>query len=101
MEISNNDLARILGRMEEKLDAQTVGLAALDVKVSQRLDDHDRRLRELEVANPKAIGERVGEAERRIAALEADSARTGVIAGATSGLAVALVAEWLRHRLGI
>jgi len=101
MEISNNDLARILGRMEEKLDAQTVGLTALDAKVSMRLDEHDRRLRELEVANPKAIGEKVEAAEKRLAALEADSARAGLIAGAGSGLAMALVGEWLRHKLGL
>ena len=101
MEISNNDLARILGRMEEKLDAQAVGLSALDAKVSMRLDDHHRGLRELEAANPKAIGEKVEAAEKRIAALEADSVRTGMIAGAGSGLAMALIGEWLRHKLGL
>jgi len=31
MEISNDDLARILGRMEAKLDAQSVGLASLAI----------------------------------------------------------------------
>ncbi len=101
MEISNNDLALMLGRMEGKLDAQAVGLTALDAKVSTRLDEHDRRLRELEVANPKVIGEKVEAAEKRLAALEADSARVSVIAGAGSGLAMAAITEYLRHKLGL
>jgi len=101
MEISNNDLARILGRMEEKLDAQSVGLASVDAKLTLLRDEHDRRLRDLEVANPKAIGEKVEAHEKRIAALEKDAVRSGVVAGAGSGLLIAVAAEWLKQKVGL
>ena len=101
MEISNDDLARILGRMEAKLDAQSVGLASLDAKVTMRLDEHDRRLRDLEVANPHALGEKVDAVEKRVAALEADSARAGMVAGAGSGLLIAVAAEYVKSKLGL
>lgn len=108
MQISNDDLARILGRMEGKLDAQATatkrvedGLAALDVKVSRRLDDHDERIRELEVANPKKLAENVKNHEDRIRTLENGAAKAGVIAGVGSSLAIAAIVEVFKRKMGL
>jgi hypothetical protein len=108
MEISNDDLARILGRMEGKLDAQVgstkrveEGLANLDVKMTRRLDEHDQRLRDLEVANPKAIAEAVQAHDKRIRALENGAAKAGVIAGVGSSVGIAVIVEVLKRKLGM
>jgi hypothetical protein len=108
MQISNDDLARILGRMEGKLDEQVNaskrlegGLANLDNKVSARLDDHDTRLRELEVANPKQIAETVVDHAARIQALEKGAAKAGVVAGVGSSLALAVLVELLKRKMGL
>ena len=108
MEVSADDLARILGRMEAKLDAQANaiervedGLAGLDKKVSMRLDDHDRRLRELEVANPQELATKVKGHEERIQALERGAAKAGVIAGVGSSVAVAALVELFKRKLGM
>lgn len=108
MEISNDDLARILGRMEAKLDEQVNaskrvegGLAILDAKVSRRLDEHDQRLRELEVANPKKLADAIKGHEARIQELERGAARAGVIAGVGSSLAIAAMIELLKRKLGL
>lgn len=108
MQVSDDDLARILGRIEGKLDAQAGaikrvedGLAGLDEKVSMRLDDHDRRLRDLEVANPKELANKVKGHEDRIQALERGAAKSGVIAGVGSGLTMAVLVEIVKHKLGL
>jgi hypothetical protein len=107
MQISNDDLARILGRIESKLDAQAAtttrvegGLATLDQKVSLRLDEHDQRLRELEIANPKQMTTTLHEHEERIQTLERNAAKAGAIAGVGSSLAVAALVELLKGKLG-
>lgn len=106
MQISNDDLARILGRIESKLDAQADattrvegGLASLETKVSVRLDDHDLRLRELEVANPKQLAAAIKGHEERIQSLERGAAKSGVIAGVGSSLAMAALLELIKHKL--
>lgn len=108
MEISNDDLARILGRIEAKMDAQAHAtlrlegnLAALDAKVSERLDHHDVRLRELEKANPQALAEKVKGHEERIQALERGAAKAGVVAGVGSSLAMAALVELVKHKMGL
>ncbi len=107
MQISNDDLARILGRMEAKLDEQAgaskrveEGLANLDAKVGLRLDQHDIRLRELEVANPKKMAETLGAHAQRLEALEKGAARAGVVAGVGSSVAIAVVIEILKKKIG-
>jgi hypothetical protein len=107
MQISNDDLARILGRMEAKLDEQVHaskrmegGLASLDSKVSRRLDEHDQRLRDLEIANPKKLGETVKGHDARIQALEKGAARAGVVAGIGSSVAIAALVEFMKRKLG-
>jgi hypothetical protein len=106
--ISNDDLARILGRMEAKLDAQgsatkrvEEGLSNLDAKVGLRLDQHDIRLRELEVANPKKLGETVANHALRIDALEKGAVRSGVIAGVGSGVVMAVLVELVKKKIGL
>lgn len=106
--ISNDDLARILGRMEAKLDDQVSaskrleeGLVTLDSKVGRRLDQHDLRLRELEVANPKKLAETVAGHALRLDALEKGAVRTGVIAGVGSGVAMAVLMELIKKKIGL
>jgi threonine synthase len=108
MEISNDDLARILGRMEAKLDQQAStslrvenSLTNLDTKVTRQFAEHDQRLRELEVANPKRLAESVKGHEERIQALEKGAAKAGVVAGVGSSLAMAALIELVKHKLGL
>jgi hypothetical protein len=108
MQISNDDLARILGRIEGKLDEQANaskrlegGLANLEMKVGVRLDDHDARLRELEVANPKKLAETVAAHTARLQALEQGAAKAGVVAGVGSSVALAVLIELLKRKLGL
>lgn len=108
MQISNDDLARILGRMEAKLDGQASAVkrveeavASVDRKVTQRLDEHDARLRRLEVANPEKLAQVVAEHGKRIEALEQGSAKAGVVAGIASGVTVSAVASFVRAKLGL
>ncbi|MFZ6644436.1 hypothetical protein ACO0LO_01860 [Undibacterium sp. TJN25] len=107
MEVSNDDIARILGRIEAKLDEQAhtskrleTGITSLDSKVSRRLDEHDLRLRELEVANPKKLAETVKAHEERIRELEKGSTRAGVLAGFGSSVALAAIIELMKRKLG-
>lgn len=106
MQISNDDLARILGRMEAKLDQQTntslrveSNVASLDAKVTRQFAEHDLRLRELEIANPKRLAESVKGHEDRIQALEKGAARAGVIAGIGSSVAITALLELVKHKL--
>lgn len=106
--ISNDDLARILGRMEAKLDGQVSasqrvedGLAKLDAKVARRLDEHELRLRDLEVANPKKLAETINGHTQRIEALEKGAARAGVVAGVGSGVAMAVLIELIKKKIGL
>lgn len=108
MEISNDDLARMLGRMETKIDQQAstslrveTNLASLDTKVMLKFAEHDQRLRELEVANPKRLAESVKGHEERIQALERGAAKAGVVAGVGSSLAMAALIELIKHKLGL
>jgi hypothetical protein len=108
MQISNDDLARILGRMEGKLDAQAPaikrvedGLASLEVKVTTRLDNHDERLRELEVANPKELAKKVKDHDERIRTLEKGAAKAGMVAGVGSSVVIAVIVEAFKRKLGM
>lgn len=108
MQISNDDLGRILGRLEAKLDEQASAfkrvedaVANVDCKVTQRLDEHDARLRRLEVANPKKLAQTVSEHTKRLEALEHGAVRSGVISGIASGVTVGALASLLRAKLGI
>ena len=104
MEISNDELARILGRMEAKLDAQgqsslrqETALAALDEKLTTRLNKHEERLRVIEVVNPERLAATVQEHEQRIQSLEKGAAKAGMIAGLASSLGVAALVELFKH----
>lgn len=117
MQISNDDLGRILGRIEGKLDAaiesstrQEHALAAmdkkltgqletLDTKLNDRIDSQEERLRTLEITNPAAIAKTVADHAERIAALEKGAARAGVIAGVGSSVGIAVVVEILKRKL--
>lgn len=108
MQISNDDLARILGRMEAKLDAQTQSsirqegaLASLDNKLTQRLNGHEDRLRALEVTNPAGIAESVEAHELRIRSLESGAAKAGVVAGIGSSIGIAVLVELAKRKLGL
>lgn len=85
MEISNNDLARILGNIEANVAAQMnssvrqeAAIARLDEKMSKRLDDHEKRLRDLEKG----------------------AAKSGAIAGVGASLGVAVIIEIIKRKLG-
>jgi L-ribulose-5-phosphate 3-epimerase UlaE len=108
LEISNDDLGRILGRMEAKLDEQVSAskrveeaVASVDRKVTQRLDEHDARLRRLEVANPEELAKAISAHGKRIESLEQSAARAGVVAGIASGLTVSVLAALARAKLGL
>ncbi|MDQ2822445.1 MAG: hypothetical protein M3Y65_19055 [Pseudomonadota bacterium] len=108
MNISNDDLARILGRMEAKLDEQAgaskrveAGLSNLDTKVTARLDHHDQRIRDLEVANPKKLAETLSVHALRLEALEKGAARIGVVSGVGSALAISVIIEVLKKKIGL
>lgn len=100
MQISNDDLARILGRIEAKLDAHGVGLTNLDEKVTRRLDEHEKRLREVEIANPKKLAEAVKDHDQRIQALEKGAAKSGVLAGVGTSVVVGALIELIRRQMG-
>lgn len=107
MEISNNDLARILGRIEANLEAQGQtssrierAVDALDEKLTQRLDEHDRRLRQLENTDPEGMARALAGHEERIAKLEKGAARAGVIAGIGSAAGMAVLVELIKQKLG-
>lgn len=100
MQISNDELARILGRIEAKLDAHGDGLANLDAKMSRRLDEHDLRLREVEIANPKKLAEAVKDHDQRIQALEKGAAKAGVLAGIGTSVVVGALIEFVRRQMG-
>jgi transposase len=108
MQISNDDLARILGRLEAKMDEQArtskrveEAVASVDRKVAQRLDEHDARLRRLEVANPEKLAQAMAEHEKRIEALEQGAARNGVIAGIGSAVAMSALIELFKKKIGM
>jgi hypothetical protein len=108
MEISNNDIARILGNIESKLDAQMrssdrheQSLLRLEKTLTDRADDHDERLRALEVANPAQIAESVADHEKRLKSLEHGAARAGVVAGIGSSIGVAVIVEIAKRKLGL
>lgn len=108
MEIGNDDLARTLGRMESKLDEQVNtskrvegALVNLDLKITQRLNEHDERLRQLEVANPTKLAETVREHADRIQALEKGAVKTGLITGIGASVVIAAAVEMMKNKLGL
>ncbi|MDO8180169.1 MAG: hypothetical protein Q7T62_18125 [Undibacterium sp.] len=107
MDISNNDLARILGNIEANVATQMqsslrqeAAITALDQKMTHRLDGMDGRLREIEKINPAKIAEAVKDHTTRINALEQGSARNAALAGMGASLAVAAVVEFIKRKLG-
>ncbi|EHP39411.1 hypothetical protein OR16_31659 [Cupriavidus basilensis OR16] len=99
---------RILGRIEGKLDAQAenfkqmaTAISNLEIKLGGQIADIDRRLRELEIANPSRLQEEQEDHGRRIASLERSSAMTGAIAGAGASVGMAVVVELLKRKLGM
>jgi cysteine synthase len=108
MQIGENDLARILGRMEAMLEEQArsskrveESVAKIDLKVTQRLDEHEVRLRKLEVANPEQLAKDLAAHGKRIEALEQGAARNGVIAGIGSAVAMSALVELAKRKLGL
>ena len=78
MEISNNDLARMLGNIEAKAAMQMAAIADLKTEVVKRLDDHEKRLRDLEKG----------------------AAKSGAIAGVGASLVVAVIVETIKRKMG-
>lgn len=108
MEISNNDIARILGNIEAKMDAQMKSserheqsLLRVEKKLTERADGHEMRLRMLEASNQPRIAESVQDHEDRLQLLERDAARTGIIAGIGSSVGVAVIVEIVRRKMGL
>jgi hypothetical protein len=106
MAITNEDLARILGNIEAtlKANADTAtriegAVSQLETKVTRRLDDHESRLRTLEIANPEAIAIQVEGHEKRLRALETGAARSGALAGLGSSVVIAAIVEALKRAL--
>ena len=107
MEISNNDIARILGNIEANLASQMESskrqeatLTSLDNKISQRLDGHDERLRVLEQANPAELAKAIKTHGERISALERGAAKSGALAGMGASVGIAVVVEIIKRKLG-
>ena len=107
MDISNNDLARILGNIEANVATQMqsslrqeAALASLDIKISKRLDSHDERLRAIELVNPAQIAETIEAHSKRLSALEQGAAKAGLIAGIGSSLSVAVIVEIIKRKMG-
>jgi len=108
MEISNNDIARILGNIEAKMDAQMKSserheqsLLRVEKKLTERADGHETRLRMLEASNQPRIAESVQDHEDRLQLLERDAVRTGIIAGIGSSVGVAVIVEIVRRKMGL
>ncbi len=78
MEISNNDLARMLGNIEAKAAMHMAAIADLKTEVVKRLDDHEKRLRDLEKG----------------------AAKSGAIAGVGASLVVAVIVETIKRKMG-
>lgn len=104
---SNHDIAVTLGRMDAKLDAQTQSsarqegqLKELDHKLTTRLNNHDERLRDLEIANPTAIGTTVKSHEQRLQELEKKGVKYAVATSAVGSIGMALLLEWAKQKLG-
>lgn len=107
MDISNNDLARILGNIESNVAAQMqsslrqeAAMASLDSKISKRLDNHDERLRVIEQVNPAQMAEAIKSHSSRLSELEKGAARSGAIAGVGASLTVAAVVEFFKRQMG-
>lgn len=108
MEISNNDIARILGNIESKVDSQMKSserleqnLLRLESKINERVDGHEDRIRSLEVANPQQLAEDIAAHEKRIRSLEHGAARAGVISGVGSAVGMAVIIEIAKRKLGL
>lgn len=105
---TNNELARILGRIEGKLEEQTnatrrveAAVTAMEAKLSGRLDQHEDRLRALEIANPTELAEAVKDHEQRLQALEKGAAKAGIISGIGASLGMAVLLEVAKSKLGL
>lgn len=108
MEISNNDIARILGNIEAKVDSQMrsserheQSLLRVERKLTDRVDGHELRLRTLEVANPAQIAEDIKGHEARLKMLENGAAKSGAIAGVGASIGIAVIVEIVKRKLGI
>ncbi|WP_295756054.1 hypothetical protein [Undibacterium sp.] len=107
MEISNNDLARILGNIEAKVDVQMQALnrhenslLRVEKALTERADGLDKRLREVELANPAELAKSIKSHSERLNILEQGSAKSGVIAGIGSSLGVAVIIEIIKRKMG-
>lgn len=99
---------RILGRIEGKLDAlaennkqMAIALSSLETKLGGQIADIDRRLRTLEIANPTRLQDEIEAHDKRLVNLERSSAVTGAVAGAGASVAMAVVVEYLKRKLGM
>lgn len=107
MDISENNLARILGNIESKMDhlmassqKHEESLVRMETTLTKRMDDHDERLRELEVANPIKLGETLKGHDKRLSDLEKTSARAGALAGLGASVLIAGLVEYVKRKIG-
>lgn len=107
MDISNNDLARILGNIEAKVDVQMQALnrhenslLRVEKALTERADGLDKRLREVEQANPVELAKSIKSHSERLNVLEQGSAKSGLIAGVGSSLGIAVIVEIIKRKMG-
>lgn len=107
MDISNNDLARILGNIEAKVDVQMQALnrhenslLRVEKALTERADGLDKRLREVEQANPVELAKSIKSHGERLNILEQGSAKSGLIAGVGSSLGIAVIVEIIKRKMG-
>lgn len=99
---------RILGRIEGKLDAQAENLKQctdavnkLEARWAAQMAEMDRRVRELEIANPAQANKDLEEHDKRLSALERSATMSGAIAGAGASIGMAVVVELLKRKIGL
>lgn len=107
MQVPEDNLARILGNIESNLSnlvesskKHEASLLRMENTFTKRIDDHDQRLRELEISNPSAMAEALKNHHERISSLEKSSARAGALAGLGSSVLVAGLIEYVKHKIG-
>lgn len=107
MQVPEDNLARILGNIESNLNhllesskKHEASLLRMENTLTKRIDNHDERLRDIEVTNPAAMVETIKSHHERITELEKKSARAGALAGLGSSVLVAGLIEYIKHKIG-
>jgi len=107
MQVPEDNIARILGNIESNLThllesskKHEASLLRLENTLTKRIDNHDERLRDIEVINPANMAKTIENHDERISELEKKSARAGALAGLGSSVLVAGLIEYVKHKIG-